>query len=431
MTLVALALPVADVDRLGAEAERYGHQVVAEVADADALAPRIVATKPEVVIAAASAPHLSARLVAACDAHGVRLVVVGDSARERRYAAGLGVVDPVPGPAAWTLLAPGYAPGTTPPAETTMIGMAPSATPSPSASPTASAALDPALELTTFRPSRSVPRSARGSVVAVWGPHGAPGRTSLAIALAAEWAAAGNSVALADADTHGAAVAPSLALLDEAPGFAAACRLAGTGSLDDTELDRVAASHRDGFRVLTGIGRPARWPELTGERVAGVLDAVRGWAGVTVVDVAASLEQDEELQSDVAAPRRNAGTVETLRRADRVVAVGAADPVGLARFLRGHSELLEHVAPDAVTVVVNKVRAGAIGLDPAGQVRSTLERFGGVTPRHLIPWDPAAFDAALLSGRPLPAAAPRSPARAAIRKLAAELGREIGVAARG
>jgi MinD-like ATPase involved in chromosome partitioning or flagellar assembly len=306
-----------------------------------------------------------------------------------------------------------------------MIGMPPPATPA------TSDALDPALEETTFRPSRSIPPPTRGSVVAVWGPHGAPGRTSLAIALAAEWAAAGNSVALADADTHGAAVAPSLALLDEAPGFAAACRLAGTGSLDAAELDRVAASHRDGFRVLTGIGRPARWPELTGERVAGVLDAVRTWAGITVVDVAASLEQDEELQSDVAAPRRNAATVETLRRADRVVAVAAADPVGLARFLRGHAELLDHVAPDAVTVVVNKVRAGAIGLDPAGQVRSTLERFGGVIPRHLVPWDPGAFDAALLSGRSLPAAAPRSPARAALRKVATELGREIGVAARG
>jgi hypothetical protein len=99
MTLVALALPVADVDRLGAEAARYGHEVVAEVADADALAPRIVATKPEVVIAAASAPHLSARLVAACDAHGVRLVVVGDSARDGSpRGSGSSIRCPVPRP---------------------------------------------------------------------------------------------------------------------------------------------------------------------------------------------------------------------------------------------------------------------------------------------------------------------------------------------
>lgn len=419
MTDVGLALPVADADRLGAEAARYGHRVVAEVADADALAPRIAVAKPEVVIAAASAPHLSTRLVAACDAHGVRLVVVGDSPRERRFAAALGVVDPVPGPPAWTLLPPGGAGSAG-----SGIPVAPSpqrTPPLPITMPPAPSAEYEVAEETTLRPPR--PAVERGSVIAVWGPGGAPGRTSLAIALAGELAAIGASVALADADTHGAAVAPSLGLLDEAPGFAAACRLAGTGSLTRAELERVASTHRGGFRVLTGIGRPARWPELTAERVAGVLDAVRGWAAVGIVDVAASLEQDEELVSDVAAPRRNAATVEVLRRADRVVAVGAADPVGLARFLRGHAELLEHVTPDRVTVVINKLRSGTVGLDPAAQVRSTLERFGGVSAAHLVPWDPAGFDAALLSGRSLVEVAPRSPARAAIRKLAADLAR--------
>ncbi len=416
MSDVGLALPVADVDRLGAEAQRFGHRVVAEVADADALAPKIALAKPEVVIAAASAPHLSARLVAACDAHGVRLVVVGDSPRERRFAAALGVVDPVPGPPAWTLLTP----GTGIPAALVSPPPPASLPPVPVVAPRTMA--EPVVEETSRRPDRTP--VTRGTVVAVWGPGGAPGRTSLAIALAGELAASGRSVALADADTHGAAVAPSLGLLDEAPGFAAACRLAGTNALTAAELDRVASVHRSGIRVLTGIGRPARWPELTPARIAGVLDAVRSWAGITVVDVAAGLEQDEELVSDVAAPRRNAATLEVLRGADRVIAVGAADPVGLARFLRGHAELLEHVAPDRVTVVANKVRSGAVGLDPAGQVRATLERFGGVAPAHLIPWDPAGFDAALLSGRTLVDVAPRSPARAVIRKLAAELSGE-------
>jgi len=402
MTTVGLALPVADVDRLGAEAEHYGHQVVVETADADALAPRIAVAKPEVVIAAASAPHLSARLVAACDAHGVRLVVVGDSPRERRFAAGLGVVDPVPGPATWTLLAPGSG--------------IPVSTPAP-LPPTLTA---PRAEGAPAEPEPApVPRAGeRGQVIAVWGPGGAPGRTSLAIALAGELAAAGTVTVLADADTHGAAVAPSLGLLDEAPGFAAACRLAGTGGLTPAELDRVASTARGGLRVLTGIGRPARWPELTAERVAGVLDVVRSWAAVTVVDVAASLEQDEELLSDVAAPRRNAATLEVLRRADRVIAVAAADPVGLARFLRGYADLLDHVAPERITPIVNKLRTGVVGLDAGAQVRATLERFGGIAPAHLVPWDPAAFDAALLSGRPLGEAAPRSPARAVIRGLA-------------
>ena len=415
MTDVGLALPVADTERLGAEAQRFGHRVVAETADADALAPRIAIVKPEVVIAAASAPHLSARLVAACDAHGVRLVVVGDSARERRFAAGLGVVDPVPGPPAWTLLTPGT--GIPVPLQA-VASPAPPPAPRPVGAPPPLAESADRPEPTDVRAERP---ATRGSVVAVWGPAGAPGRTSLAIALAGELAAAGHSVALADADTHAAAIAPSLGLLDEAPGFAAACRLAGANALTGDELDRVSATHRGGFRVLTGIGRPARWPELTAERIAGVLDAVRGWAGTTIVDVAASLEQDEELLTDVAAPRRNAATIEVLRRADRIVAVAAADPVGLARFLRGHAELLDHVPPDRVSVVANKVRSATVGLDPAGQVRATLERFGGVTPAHLVPWEPAGFDAALLSGRSLGEVAPRSPARTVLRRLAADL----------
>jgi MinD-like ATPase involved in chromosome partitioning or flagellar assembly len=260
--------------------------------------------------------------------------------------------------------------------------------------------------------------------VTVWGPHGAPGRTSLAIALAAEFAAAGWRTVLADADTHAASVAPALGLLDEAPGFAAACRLAGIGGLDETQLERLAVVPRGArhpFRVLTGIGRPARWPELWASRVERAFEALRGLCEVLVVDVSASLESDDELASDLAGPRRNAATLEALRTADRVVVVGSAEPVGVPRLLRGHAELLEHVEPERVHVVVNKVRASAVGVNPGGQLRQTLARFGGIDEPVLVPWDPAAFDAAVLGGRPLADAAPRSAARVAIRSLAASL----------
>jgi MinD-like ATPase involved in chromosome partitioning or flagellar assembly len=333
-----------------------------------------------------------------------------------RHAASLGVVDPVPGPASWALLdrEPGGA---------VRFGAPAAAAPSPPPTP---ATVDEVAEETAERPRRGTTGPTRGRVIAVWGPAGAPGRTSLAIAIAAELAGAGRSVAVADADTHAAAVAPALGLLDEAPGFAAACRLAGTGGLTVAELDRVAVPHRGGFRVLTGLGRPSRWPEITAERVAGVLGAVRDWVDETVVDVAASLEQDEEISSDLlAAPRRNAATLEALRSADRVVVVGAGDPVGLARLLRGHAELADLVPVERLLVVVNKVRPAAIGLDAGTQIRQTLERFGGIREPVLVPWDPAAFDAALVSARTLAEAAPRSSARTAVRKLVAD---RLGVA---
>ena len=403
MTSVALALPLADEQRLVAEAGRHGHRVVARCSGADDLAAQLETARPELAVAAAAPQYLSSRVVAACDAIGVRLLVVAGSVQERRFAATLGVVDAVDAPFEWA-------------ARRTPVDTG----------------VD---EETRVRPARAtpVPSSAdeaprRGLVIAVWGPAGAPGRTSLAIALAAEVADAHaarsggqTTIALADADTHAASIAPALGLLDEAPGFAAACRLAGSGALDPPQFERIAQQHRAGrgeIHVLTGLGRASRWPELSAERVSGVLTAARDWAAVTVVDVAAGFEHDEELMTDLNAPRRNAATIEVLRSADLVVAVGAADPIGLSRYLRAHADLAELVEPDRVHTVINKVRSSAIGLNPAAQVRQTLARFGGIEAAVLVPWDPAGFDAALLSGRPLLDAAPRSAARAAIRDLA-------------
>jgi MinD-like ATPase involved in chromosome partitioning or flagellar assembly len=257
-------------------------------------------------------------------------------------------------------------------------------------------------------------------VIAVWGPAGAPGRTTLAIGIAAELAALGRSVALADVDTHGAAVAPALGMLDEAPGFAAACRLAGSDALTHAELDRIAQRYESplgGFRVLTGIGRPSRWPELSGGRVAATIQACRSWREFTVLDMASSLENDEELSSDLFAPRRNAATVTALREADVVIAVGAADPVGLSRFLRAHADLMEVTSTHDVIVVMNRIRASAVGMNPHGQVTQTLSRFGGIESPVLVPHDQAALDGAVLSGRTLADSAPKSAARQAIRSL--------------
>jgi MinD-like ATPase involved in chromosome partitioning or flagellar assembly len=398
---VALALPLEAEQRLADTADYHGHEVLIRCSGGDELAVRVPQLPVELVVVQATREHLTPRLVETADALGVRMLVVADDEEEERHAVRAGIVDAVRGPADWTLLDPGPHSGANAGEEVLADDAAASVAP-----------------LTEARRP--------GRVIAVWGPHGAPGRTSLAIALAAEFAAMGLRTVLADADTHAASVAPALGLLDEAPGFAAACRLAGIGGLDENQLERLAVTPRGlrhPFRVLTGIGRAARWPELGPERVAGAISAVRRWCEVLVVDVAASLEQDDGLASDLAAPRRNAAGIEVLRAADRVVAVASADPVGIPRFLRDHAELLDLVAPDpeGVDVVVNKLRQGAIGLNPAGQVRQTLARFGGIEHPVFVPWDAAAFDAALLGARPLADAAPRSPARAAVRELAERL----------
>ena len=258
-----------------------------------------------------------------------------------------------------------------------------------------------------------------GRVLAVWGPAGAPGRTTVAITLATELAASGRVVALVDADTYAASIAPTLGMLDESPGFAAACRLAGQNGLSTAELERVSQSYpvRGGaLHVLTGITRSYRWPELSGERVRRTLEACRGWADYVVIDTGFSLENDEEISSDLFAPRRNAATLACLDSADEILAVGAGDPIGLARFLRAHADLLDRAADVPITTIINKVRAGAIGLNPSGQVKATLQRFGGIGAAVLIPHDEKATDAALLAGKALRDVSPKSAALLAVRR---------------
>ena len=406
MTEVALGLPEAAAAVLRAGAEHYGHRVVLSAPGAAQLAARVPELRPALAVVAATREHLDATVLSACDRHGVRLVVVASSPAEHRHAAALGVADAIDAPFTWELLAPARG---DPAIDALAVGLSGPAR-------RALGLAEPAPALGVAEPAPAVGRGARGRVVTVWGPAGAPGRTSIAIALAAELAERGVRVALGDADTHAASIAPALGLLDEAPGFAAACRLAGGGALSGAEFDRISQRHgRTGLRVLTGLGRPGRWPELTAERVAGTIEAARDWVEVLVLDVAAGLERDEELASDLAAPRRNAATLAAVEGADELLAVGAGDPIGLARLLRGRPELLERVEPARVTTVVNKVRPGAIGLGPEAQIRQTLSRFGGIDDPVLVPWDPAAFDAALLSGRTLAEVAGRSPARAAVR----------------
>lgn len=102
--------------------------------------------------------------------------------------------------------------------------------------------------------------------------------------------------------------------------------------------------------------------------------------------------------------------------------MGAADPLGLARLLRTHADLLETVETARVRIAITRVRASVLGIDPHGQVRQTLDRFAGIRDAVLIDDDPDAADAALLTARPVPLAAPRSALTRGIAELADALG---------
>jgi MinD-like ATPase involved in chromosome partitioning or flagellar assembly len=269
----------------------------------------------------------------------------------------------------------------------------------------------------------------QGQVLAVWGPAGAPGRTTLAVTLAAELAALGLSTLLVDADPYGGTVAQHVGLLDEVSGLAAAVRAANSGTLDVPRLAGLARDLGGGLRVLTGLPRADRWPELRAAGLEAVVAAARSLVDVTVIDCGFCLEGEEEWSYDAAAGRRNAATLTAIGSADQVLVVAAADPVGLVRLGRGLSELAS-VLPDAdPLVVLNRLRGPSRRAQDADDV---VLRHCGRSPIAGVPLDVPAVDLALAAGRTLTEAAPRSPARLAIAALAARLtGRTPAQARRG
>lgn len=271
----------------------------------------------------------------------------------------------------------------------------------------------------TLRDREPGTSEARGRLVAVWGPHGAPGRTSVAIALADEAARAGVPALLVDADTYGGAIAARLGIVDDVSGLIVACRHADTGALDPLGLASAARAITPGLRVLTGISRGERWAELRPAALAQVWRACRQTPGICVADVGFSLEDDH--LGDARTPRRNGAALSAIEAADVVVAVGVADQVGIERLVLGLEQLHRVAGGTPVRVVVTRVRKSSLGRRPEEQVAEALRRHAGVEDVAFVPDDPAAFDSCLRHGRTLAERAGSSPARVALRALADEV----------
>ncbi|RLV49882.1 hypothetical protein D9V37_08325 [Nocardioides mangrovicus] len=238
-----------------------------------------------------------------------------------------------------------------------------------------------------------------GRTVVVWGPTGAPGRTTVAIGLAAELArrhgtAGGARVVLADLDPYGGAVAQTLGVLDEVSGLLAAARLGNAGELD---ARRFAACRRvvAGMEVLTGLPRADRWVEVR-EAITTDLLGLAAARGDVVVDTGFCLEDDDGWGRGAG---RNRMTLEALQAADDVVVVGSADPVGLSRLARALVELGDVVPGVAPWVVVNRMRdrLGWSEHDITGMVEGFTRPLGVA----FLPDDQAACDRAAVGGKTL------------------------------
>lgn len=244
--------------------------------------------------------------------------------------------------------------------------------------------------------TEGTPGPSRGRVLAVWGPTGAPGRTTVAVGLAAALARSGRASLLVDADPYGGAVGQHLGMLDETSGLLAAARHANSGTLSVDRVRAAARSVADRFDVLTGLPRPDRWTEVRARNLTEVVDRAAEAAEAVVVD--AGFGADVAAQASVPSPRsRDALVTAVLRAADEVVVVGAAEPVGLTRLARLLVDCRQILPSGPSHVVVNRMRPGL-----GWRESEIVDMVARVCPQalvHFVPFDLDGADRAMQSGR--------------------------------
>jgi Flp pilus assembly CpaE family ATPase len=243
-------------------------------------------------------------------------------------------------------------------------------------------------------------------LTAVWGPHGAPGRSSIAASLACSIADGEARVFLVDADRRGGSLAQMFAMLDDVSGLVAACRSADRGRQDEIVDHTVPVDAR--LRVLTGVPNAEMWPQVRRGPFELVLHRLSERADHVIVDIGPDLDEHARLVLD---------------RAHSIVVVGRADPVGLARLVRALHELQElrrsgapMVAP---VVVVNQLRSTSSW--SRRDIDDALVRLAGVAPDITIDADYRALDTAAIRGVPPVRVAPNSPFVAGVGRLAEAL----------
>ncbi len=213
-----------------------------------------------------------------------------------------------------------------------------------------------------------------GALVAVTGPAGAPGRSTVALNLAAEWA---DRCLLVDADTRAPSLGFQLGLPADAPGTRGAGRQAAAGRLTPVML---AAACHDVESVTVLPGGP---PGSAVPASDGLLDVCLRTRPITVVDCG-QLDSCDDTTIGSAA----------LARAQVVILVAAPTALGIRR-LADEVPRVRTATASPVVVVWNQVRTrrqhGGLGADPMQRLTAFTR---SVAPEAVVtglPWDPRAM----------------------------------------
>lgn len=264
--------------------------------------------------------------------------------------------------------------------------------------------------------ARLPPLAESGKVIASWGSAGS-GKTTLALNLAFEFADLGHRVMLVDFDVRRPSLASALGITDPGASLTAVMRLARQQRLDLPGLERLSHKLKFGKHHLTflaGMNSPARWSELGGEELKGVLSLARQHFDFVVLDLNDDI--DESILGADAAVFRHHGTNSAIEQSDVVLGSFAADPVGVNRFLWEAKSRTFDFWP-----IANRVRSSVLGRNPERQVRDAFHRSTGLQIKSSLVDDQSALDQAMLRAGPLCYIAKSSKLREGIRLLALDL----------
>lgn len=204
---------------------------------------------------------------------------------------------------------------------------------------------------------------------------GEDGVTEVAVNLAAALARNGQDTVLADFDT----VEPSIAQrldLPIVPNLLTVSDHIRRGRFDDAHV----TTHPDGFAVIPGLANPKEWAELTSVDAGEMLAVLRDHYDVSVIGIHPMIEDVAPLsglQGRFDVGRR------IIERADQVMVIAAASPVGLVRTLHRIADV-RTLTNAPIHVVVNRTPAdGFIRAEWARELERTF------TPESLsfLPFD--------------------------------------------
>jgi MinD-like ATPase involved in chromosome partitioning or flagellar assembly len=266
------------------------------------------------------------------------------------------------------------------------------------------------------------------NVIAIWGPAGSPGKSTIAINVAAELALAGQRVLLVDLDTLAPSLALGLGLVDTPAGLSACLRLAEQNRFSIEEFNRLTISialGRNELKFMPGLSSAHRWPEVSPERFEKLLVDLVGVVDHVVVDLPQVTVFKPNLYhpSSMASNEFSRDTLlkSVLAKAAKVVMISGCDPVAAQRFLVA-KEFIGEIGQDIdPLVVVNRFRTNALGSRAKQELIETYLNLAQLRIDVFIPEDRDNLDKAMLNGLPLALLKRSSPARVGVAELAKQL----------